>query len=294
MKHNYYCFVKCKIEIKMKSILLIILILSSYLAICQRDTLNKTDANNLKQGYWIVKNDNGKKVEEGIYKNDLKNGYWKSYYDDGTLKQEITYIENKPDGYAKFYYPSGVVSEEGIWKGNKWVGEYKYYYPNGKPSYQWKYNEQGKRTGVQKYYHENGNIMIEGEWNEGKETGPIKEYDESGKLVAEKTFNNGQLDETSVKTYTSNNNTNNNNNEQNNNSNHIIINNNNEQNINVGVFSGNGHNVTYTKNKQIEREGEWKDGKLMDGKRYYYDDSGKLTKTTVYKNGNVVNIIYPD
>ena len=51
--------------------------------------------------------------------------------------------------------------------------------------------------GVQKYYHENGKVMIEGEWNEGKESGPIKEYDETGKLVAEKTFNNGQLDEAS-------------------------------------------------------------------------------------------------
>jgi antitoxin component YwqK of YwqJK toxin-antitoxin module len=268
---------------------LIIYILSFLLFISsvygQKDTLNATDANNLKQGYWIVKDENNKIIEEGNYLNDAKTGLWKAYFTDGTIKQEITFIDNKPDGYAKFYYPSGLVSEEGIWKGNKWVGEYKYYYPNGKPSYEWKYSEQGKRTGVQKYYHENGNIMIEGEWNEGKESGPIKEYDQNGKLVAEKTFNNGQLDEASVKLYAPTAPTNN----------QIQENNTNEikpVNPDVGYFSGNGHNVTYTKDKKIEREGEWKDGKLIDGKRYYYDETGKLIKTSIYKNGNIVNIIY--
>jgi len=254
----------------------------------QKDTLNVTDANNQKQGYWIVKDNGGNKMEEGRYLNDTKTGKWIGYYTDGSVKQELTYIDNKPDGYAKFYYPSGLVSEEGIWKENKWVGEYKYYYPNGKPSYEWKYNEQGKRTGEQKYYHENGNIMIEGEWNEGKESGTIKEYDESGKLVAEKTFNNGQLDEASVKIYSPN-------------ANNVQIQENNTTvntneikpvNTNVGVFNGNGYNVTYTKERKVEREGDWKDGKLMDGKRYYYDETGKLTKTTIYKNGNIVNIVY--
>ena len=260
----------------------------------QNDTLNKTDENNLKQGYWIVTDDGNKKIEEGRYVNGSKIGLWKGYYTDGTIKQEITYKENKPDGYAKFYYPSGTVSEEGIWKGNKWVGEYKYYYPNGKPSYEWKYSEQGKRTGVQKYYHENGNIMIEGEWNEGKESGPIKEYDENGKLVAEKSFNNGQLDESSVKIYNSNP-TNNQVQENNtNNTNQNNSNTNDNSNKPVTYFTGNGYNVTYTKDKKIEREGDWKDGKLMDGKRYYYDESGKLVKTSVYKNGNIVNIIYND
>jgi len=277
----------------MKSFLIIIcfLIFSGY-SFGQNDTLNVTDGNNQKQGYWIVKDDNGNKIEEGRYLNGSKIGKWKGYYTDGTMKQELTYIDNKPDGYAKFYYPSGIVSEEGIWKGNKWVGDYKYFYPNGKPSYEWKYSEQGKRTGVQKYYHENGKIMIEGEWNEGKESGPIKEYDETGKLVAEKTFNNGQLDEASVRIFsqTPNNNANNQNTENNNQNTTNEI----KPNNNVGYFSGNGYNVTYTKDRKVEREGDWKDGKLMDGKRYYYDETGKLTKTSVYKNGNIVNIIYKE
>lgn len=270
--------------------ILICLLIFSVNSFGQKDSINKVDANNLKQGYWVINDDNGKKVEEGKYLNNSKVGIWKGYYTDGAIKQEITFVENKPDGYAKFYYPTGIISEEGIWKGNKWVGEYKYNYPNGKPSYEWKYSEQGKRTGVQKYYHENGKIMIEGEWNEGKESGPIKEYDENGKLVAEKTFNNGQLDEASVKVFTPSNNTN-----QVQENNNVIINENKTPvNTSVGLFNGNGYNVTYTKDRKKEREGDWKDGRLIDGKRYYYDETGKLTKTSVYKNGNIVNIIYND
>lgn len=279
----------------MKSLLIILsfLIFSEY-SFGQKDTLNVTDGNDLKQGYWILKDDGGKKIEEGRYLNGAKTGRWIGYYTDGTVKQELTYIDNKPDGYAKFYYPSGIVSEEGIWKGNKWVGDYKYFYPNGKPSYEWKYSEQGKRTGVQKYYHENGKVMIEGEWNEGKESGPIKEYDETGKLVAEKTFNNGQLDEASVKIFSPTPNNNNFDNHTPENNDQNTIKEVKPVNTNVGYFSGNGYNVTYTKDKKIEREGDWKDGKLMDGKRYYYDETGKLTKTSVYKNGNIINIIYKD
>jgi len=113
------------------------------------------------------------------------------------------------------------------------------------------------------------------------------------KISCRKTFNNGQLDVASVKIYTPTNNTINPNQEPIQQP-EVIKEVKTNQNKDIGVFTGNGHNVTYTKDRKIEREGDWKDGKLIDGKRYYYDESGKLTKTSVYKNGNIVNIIYPD
>jgi len=93
------------------------------------DTINLTDANNQKQGHWIIF-DASKTVvqEEGAFKDSRRTGIWKKYYSSGQLKHEITYQNGKPDGYARFYYENGNVSEEGIWKGNKWVGEYKYYF----------------------------------------------------------------------------------------------------------------------------------------------------------------------
>lgn len=274
-----------------KVFLIALTLIHSLSAISQNDqTINQKDANGNPHGFWIVY-ENGIKVEEGEYIHGLKTGTWKAYYSNGNIKSIITYQNGKPDGYACFYYENGKKSEEGIWKENKWVGDYKYYYQNGNPAYEWKYSENGKRTGVQKYYHENGKIMIEGEWVEGKENGTIREYDKNGNLIAEKTFNNGQLDVASVKIYTPKAENTNVAEEKQEQKQNIVITEQKPEQETIEYFDGNGFHRTY-KNGRLDREGEWKNGRLMDGKKYYYDENGKLIKTTIYKNGNVVNIIY--
>jgi antitoxin component YwqK of YwqJK toxin-antitoxin module len=247
------------------------------------DTINVKDANNRKQGHWIIFDASKTAVqEEGGFVNSRRDGIWKKYFSSGKIKHEITYIKGKPDGYAKFYYENGNVSEEGIWKMNKWVGEYKYYFENGNMSYLWNYNESGKRTGEQKYYYENGNVMIEGEWNDGKESGIIKEYYESGSLKSEKNFAEGVLEPATVKTYEPK---------------MVVVKQQPEkqtstqtQNKNVGVFDGNGYHKTYNMQGLPDREGVFKGGKFMDGKRFYYDGKGKLTKTEYFRNGKIVNV----
>lgn len=260
------------------------------------DSLNVVDAQQMKQGYWIVYDSgNTYKLEEGKYLDNKKTGVWKAYFPGGQIKSEITYISGRPDGYAKMYYESGVVSEEGLWKGTKWVGEYKYYHPNGKPSYQWNYNESGKRTGEQKYFHENGNVMIEGNWDNGKEKGVIKEYYADGTLKSEKSFVDGKMDSTNVKIYSNSGTVVNNNTENNNNN--VIINQNTNPNDPIGYFNGTGENKTYTiigGVKKIDREGYWEGGTLINGKKHSYDATGKLIKSTVYKNGKITDILHFD
>ncbi len=136
--------------------------------------------------------------------------------------------------------------------------------------------------------------MIEGKWQDGKEDGTIKEYDKTGKLIAEKTFADGKMDETSVKTYTPNSsNSTANTTNTNTNTNATTTTTTTKTNQNVGYFDGNGFHTTYNKNRKIEREGEFKNGKLVAGKRYYYNPDGSLKKTVIYNSGNIVNIIYP-
>ena len=243
------------------------------------DTINRIDDNNLKQGMWVVfNNDTGKKIDEGIYKNNKKNGIWKKYYKSGTIKSEITYLNNIPNGYAKFYYKNGNISEEGMWKINKWTGNYKYYFENGKLSYDWHYNSSGKRTGEQKYYHKNGNLMIEGNWSDGKESGVLKEYYADGSLKSEKNFADGKLDEASVKHFKKLEKT-------------SAISKQQKTGKMVGEFTGNGYYKLYNKLKKIDREGEFSQGKLVDGKRYYYNNKGVLIKTSIYKNGKLIQNI---
>jgi len=54
----------------------------------------------------------------------------------------------------------------------------------------------------------------------------------------------------------------------------------------LGVIKD-GYNKTFNKDGKIDREGEFKNAKLIDGKRYYYKD-GKLEKTAIVRDGKVI------
>lgn len=164
-------------------------------------TVNAKDASGQKQGHWVILNAGGKfpgyeedgLVEEGDYLDNKKIGIWTKYYPNGVKKHELTFTNNQPNGYAKFYYKDGLLQEEGMWKDNKWVGEYRYYHENGNLFYNWVYNAQGKREGVQQYFYDNGSLMIEGTWKDGSESGLLKEYYENGSVKSEKNFTPGTV-----------------------------------------------------------------------------------------------------
>ena len=120
--------------------------------------------------------------------------------------------------------------------------------------------------------------MIEGEWTEGKESGVIKEYYENGSLKNEKKYQDGIFDATTLKHYEK--------------ETKPAVTTGSKSQQQVGVFDGNGYHKTYNSKKLIDREGVFKGGKFMDGKRYYYDTAGNLTKTEIYRNGQVINVIY--
>jgi antitoxin component YwqK of YwqJK toxin-antitoxin module len=288
------------------------------------DTINFVDANGLKQGHWNVTNKTKKlegykddqKVEEGYYKDGKKTGIWKQYYPNGTIKSEITFVNNRPFGYAKFYFSNGKLSEEGMWENSRWVGKYKMYYETGQIFYEFQYNEQGKREGEQKYFHENGKVMIEGNWQDGKEGGIIKEYYSSGNLKSEKNFKNGELDSAPIKIYEDNpesaikvreqeviikdktsntiqkkegepvvpNSTTGNKEEENSPTSTSQL-----APSTISVLSD-GFHKTFNKNKLVDKEGIFKNGKLVDGKIYEYNDK-TLKKTIIIKNAKVTEVI---
>ncbi|HIA36507.1 MAG TPA: toxin-antitoxin system YwqK family antitoxin [Flavobacteriales bacterium] len=259
-----------------------------------KDTINKVDVNNLKQGFWIIYGRDKKapnykedqKIEEGTYLDNRKTGVWKKYFANGKLQNEITYQNSRPNGFAKLYYENGQLKEEGLWKGNKWIGEYKLYHENGNLYHEFEFNKVGKREGVQKYYHENGKIMIEGEWAMGKESGYLKEYYEDGSIKAEKNFANGTLDVATVKEYKK--------------PEHIVDKkpvepsgsgvtvDKTEVSRSAKKFDGNGPYTLYNMDRQISKDGIFKKNKLMDGKWYKYNRDGILTRIKVFKNGSYV------
>ena len=133
--------------------------------------------------------------------------------------------------------------------------------------------------------------MIEGKWNEGKESGVIKEYYENGSLKAEKSFENGAVDITILKTYEK--------------KEKLQVTNIKTDTLqktvsdiekktkhnNAKVFDGNGYYKLYNKFRKIEKEGDFINGFLYKGKNFIYDSEGNLIKEEYIENGKVEKII---
>lgn len=249
------------------------------------DTINRRDANEMRHGWWKVRNTEGKfkgyeegqLVEEGEYVNNKKNGVWTKYYPNGQKKQELTFANNVANGYARIYYRNGQLQEEGMWQQNKWSGQYKYYNENGNLKYDWNYNSAGKREGLQKYYHDNGMLLYLGEWKNGAESGELLEYYDDGSLRTRRYFNNGKIEEDKTenlpqgKTFDD----------------------------NTKKYSGkiqqaqkpratgeivDGFNRLYNSDGTLSKEGDFKNKQLIDGKVYVYE-AKKLVKTLIFKGG---------
>lgn len=264
-----------------------------------KDTINLIDAVGKKQGKWILRGKHkpgscyqpDQKAEEGKYTDNRKIGKWIEYYCNGNMKNQLTFQNGRPDGYAIMYHETGKISEEGNWKNNRWVGNYKLYYENGQVQHEFVFNPNGKREGPQKYYYENGQVAIEGNFVNGKEAGLIKEYHENGDIKAEKTYNDGQVDMASIKEF-----------EPKkpivkikedalDNAPKVTVTKDekpNEAMASKGPVILNGQHTLYNKNKQITKDGDFKDNRLMNGKAYIYDENGILQRVSVYKGGSYV------
>jgi antitoxin component YwqK of YwqJK toxin-antitoxin module len=258
--------------------------------------LNRVDTQGMRQGYWIIKGymttEQGyganATVEEGHYVNNSKEGVWKRYYASGVMRSEITYRNNAPYGPYSIYYTDGQLEEKSTWHRNKNVGEFLRFHENGQPQQVFYFADNGKRNGEQRYFHENGQLSLVVNVVNGKEEGEMRRYDENGRLKETKTLSGGQLEPGSVRTYkgsakpastapkpakeeviarapepT-------------------------EQPNEAYLFEPNGHNILYNKGQQLTQVGDFKNGRLWDGKWYRYNGNGILIRIEIYQNGRYI------
>ncbi len=278
-------------------ILLLVAFSATYLAgIAATGDINQVDAKGQRQGYWVIKGDmltdkNFKpqdKVEEGSYKDNRKEGLWKKYWPGGKLRNEINYKAGKPEGEYKLYYENGQLEEQGIWSNGKNTGNFARYYNNGNPQQQFVFAANGKRNGKQKYYHENGKLAMEVDIVNGAESGVSKRYNTDGTLAEEKTFENGVVKpgsikkhknvkkETPVKTDPY---------DKKIGKESVVT----EDKTNKAqVFKPNGNNTLYDKNGNVTQSGDFKEGRLQNGKWYRYNKDGLLIKIEIYKAGKYI------
>ena len=269
---------------------LICIVLCNLVSFSQNDTINYTDDQNKKQGYWIFTNKQKKlpgyqpnqKVEEGYYVNNKKDGKWVFYYRNGKKKHILFYQDGIPDGKATFFYKNGTVRETGTWRNNRWVGEYKQYYENGNPKNHFSYDNRGVKNGKQIYFHENGNPSLIGTWDNGNETDDLAEYKEDGTANTERYKAGPELDiikeSDSLKldslTIDS-----------------LKIKKFKKPTEPIIPFDGNGYHEFKDKDGNTTKVGEFEDGLLVNGKIFKYDEKGKLILTKIVKDRNIIKVI---
>jgi len=254
------------------------------------DTLNRVDEMGRKQGYWRFVAPatekpgypDGALVEEGRYTNSKRIGTWRRYWPNGNVMSEITYQMGRPKGDYTTYYPSGKVEESGSWDLDRNTGKFQRYHPNGKLAQDFVFNENGQRDGEQKYFHENGQLAVAVQIKEGREEGTLKRYTPDGQLQQVAEFNGGVINEANSRyirsvpkaadvkpeanapvapAVTAN------------------------ERPNAVAFRQNGWNTLYDQQLRLSQQGEFKNGRLWDGKRYTYNSDGLLERIQIFKAG---------
>lgn len=256
----------------------------------QVDTLNALDAMGRKQGWWRItgpKDDKpgysaGQVIEEGRYNNSLRTGLWKRFWPNGNLMSEINYRMGRPKGEYVTYYPDGKPEEKGFWDLDRNTGMFKRWHPNGQLAQDFLFNDYGIRDGVQKYYHENGKLEVEVNIKEGREEGTLKRYYANGDLQQVAEFNGGVINAAKSRYIKPA---------------HRVETNapeadakpaparKTEETTNAVQFRENGFNTLYDRELRISQQGEFKAGKLWNGKYYRYNGSGVLYRIEVYQDG---------
>jgi len=135
----------------------------------QNDTINKTDKNVKKQGYWKKKDEKGMVKYEGYFINNKPQGEFKYYYPEGKIKAISNFYNNGVRSFTKTFYPNGKLMSEG-------------YYVNEKKDSTWKYYN-GYDVVIREEFYKN--YLNHGEW---------KTYSNDGTLIEKTTWKNGIKD----------------------------------------------------------------------------------------------------
>jgi len=94
--------------------------------------------------------------------------------------------------YYKIFDEQGTLVEEAYWKNGRNVGTFKRYHVNGVIAQEFNFDESGRRVGEQKYYFENGQERLIGNWVDGAINGQVVWFEENGGKMQTVSFRNGK------------------------------------------------------------------------------------------------------
>lgn len=227
-------------------------------------TLNQT-VGGVRQGRWRVEGRGGK-TDEGNYVDGKKDGVWVTTSAEGVVRSRVTFAKGVPKGEAAYFYPDGEVMERGYWNVDHWEGDYGRFHPNGNKACEFHYDASGRRQGRQAYFHENGKLLFDGNWVGGKISGSLSIYNDQGRKVMERNYDESgnfqgaqEVDVASGEALTG-----------------------------GREFRASGNFTIYDAAGRKEQTGQFRNGLLISGQRFRYDDKGRLVATEIVRDGKVV------
>ena len=150
--------------------------------------INQTDANGLRQGLWQKKQDNGRLLYEGHFKDGKPVGEWKRYHPGGQLKALIEYRGDTAftqifDVWHKKLTEGNYVNrqKQGVWKifkNNVCVADEQYL--------------DGVKNGVAHRYFDSGEVMEESSWKNGKQSGDYQVFYKNGQAYIQSKMLDGK------------------------------------------------------------------------------------------------------
>lgn len=248
--------------------------------------------NNRPNGKFITYFENGQMKEEGMWKGTFMVGYYKKYWENGCIAQEKNFDKSgKTETFAYYYFSDTCGLRENECKrildtiNNKnfkgYTEECFSYNRKGEVTFVGaKSNNPTKRNEseeinfqflecmceviVSDTIHtintEKGKIVLQGEFKNKKiYNGKCTIYRKDSSFVQEYKVKEGK-EYVELKK--------------------LITNDNLDK-------PKNGYYKTYDINKRITEDGEFKNDKLLNGKKYIYDKNGLLDKIEIYKNGKI-------
>lgn len=201
-------------------VILPLLLITSANAICQsNDTINRTDRNGRRQGYWVQKYPDGHIRYEGYFRDGLPSGLFKRYYENNTIQSMLFYSKDGREADAIFFHPSGFIAAAGKYinqkKEGKWeffssvvrgykVTEEEYlnnmrnglsikYYPDKTVAERTEYINNVKH-GEWLQYHENGRLFLKTSYVKGVLEGSFEVWDKNGRQLYRGQYKNDTRD----------------------------------------------------------------------------------------------------
>ena len=229
------------------------------------DSVNRTNSNGDKVGYWIEKT--ADITYKGEYRANKKVKNWIGFYPNNMISK-IEYFNNGvKDGISIQFDKKGKISVIENFKNGLAHGQTIYYSQYGEtPSSEAEYTF-GKKNGVYRQYYENGKIQEESWFQDDLKNGISIWNNKNGVLIAEYKYKAGNFDGLQKTFYAK------------------------DTLQSVENYKNNqlsGESVEYYRNGKVKLSGNYINGQ-KDGPWTEYNESGKVEKVVRYKNGAELN-----